>query len=105
MSRKRILKSEACSLINSKVRNVAHSGRVTFRVWANYNPHLGELQSAVMAANSNVRSPAGAADAVTGLAPSDSDLVPKCGPGSDMACVQLSARAKTCPKDLRSPES
>jgi len=34
----------------------------------NYIPHLGELQSAVMA-NSNPRSLAGAADAVTGPAP------------------------------------
>jgi hypothetical protein len=30
-------------LSNSKVRKVIHSGRVTFRVLANYIPHLGEL--------------------------------------------------------------
>ena len=42
-------------LSNSKVRNVIHSGRITFRVLTNYIPHLGELQSAVMA-NYNPRS-------------------------------------------------
>ena len=36
-------------LSNSKVRNVIHSGRITFRVLTNYIPRLGELQSAVMA--------------------------------------------------------
>ena len=44
-------------LSNSKVRNVIHSGRITFRVLTNYIPHLGELQSAVMA-NYNPRSQA-----------------------------------------------
>ena len=42
-------------LSNSKVRNVIHSGRITFRVLTNYIPRLGELQSAVMA-NYNLRS-------------------------------------------------
>ena len=44
-------------LSNSKVRNVIHSGRITFRVLTNYIPRLGELQSAVMA-NYNPRSQA-----------------------------------------------
>jgi hypothetical protein len=44
-------------LTNSKVRNVIHSGRITFRVLTNYIPRLGELQSAVMA-NYNPRSQA-----------------------------------------------
>ena len=44
-------------LSNSKVRNVIHSGRITFRVLTNYIPHLRELQSAVMA-NYNPRSQA-----------------------------------------------
>ncbi len=44
-------------LSNSKVRNVIHSGRITFRVLANYIPRLGELQSADMA-NYNPRSQA-----------------------------------------------
>jgi hypothetical protein len=44
-------------LSNSKLRNVIHSGRITFRVLTNYIPRLGELQSAVMA-NYNPRSQA-----------------------------------------------
>ena len=44
-------------LSNSKVRNVIHSGRITFRVLTNYIPHLRELQSAVTA-NYNPRSQA-----------------------------------------------
>ena len=36
-------------LSNSKVRNVIHSGRITFRVLTNYIPRFGELHSAVMA--------------------------------------------------------
>ena len=42
-------------LSNSKVRNVIHSGRITFRVLTNYIPRFGELQSAVVA-NYNPRS-------------------------------------------------
>jgi hypothetical protein len=44
-------------LSNSKVRNVIHSGRITFRVLTNYIPRFDELQSAVMA-NYNPRSQA-----------------------------------------------
>ena len=42
-------------LSNSKVRNVIHSGRITFRVLTNYIPRFDELQSAVVA-NYNPRS-------------------------------------------------
>ena len=36
-------------LSNSKVRNVIHSGRITFLVFTNYIPRFDELQSAVVA--------------------------------------------------------
>ena len=36
-------------LSNSKVRNVIHSGRITFLVLTNYIPRFDELQSAVVA--------------------------------------------------------
>ena len=42
-------------LSNSKVRNVIHSGRITFRVLTNYIPRFDELHSAVVA-NYNPRS-------------------------------------------------
>jgi hypothetical protein len=53
--------TEISLLSNSKVQNVIHSGRITFRVLANYIPRFGELHSAVMAHCKHSALPSGAA--------------------------------------------